>query len=563
MKKLLSLFLVVCVSVSLCVTLAACGGTGSEIHTHDFDTEWSKNSTHHWHKCADSECTQISDKAEHSFTDGRCLCGYENEQLAEHVCTPQSAYSCDETYHWYGCSDEQCELYSVKEEHSFTDGVCKCGYENVVQHTCEFKTDWSYDALSHWNDCKYDSCDEVKDKAHHRYNDDGKCLDCGFKYSESEGLVYVLSEDGTYYIVAGIGTCTDEHVFIPAEYNGKPVKEIYDNAFVGSSIKSIYTGKSVVRIGYAAFASVKTLVSVYIGESCTTIDDGVFSQCSSLADISIPDAVETIGSIPFYGCTKLSLTEYEGAHYVGNRTNPYLVLVQYKTGATSCTVNSKTKIISSNAFNRATALEYISIPKSVKFISDAFFLCTSLTNIDVAVDNTEYKTIDGSLYSKDGKILVQYATGKKDASFVIPDGVEVIGPYAVAHALSLTDVVVSEGVITISKNAFDGCTSLSNVDFESTQLASIHGYAFQSCSSLKEIVIPEGIETLNVATFMACENLEEITIPKSVVVIDMYAFWMCEKLSVIYYGGSESDWENCEINDVKVPTVTVVYNATN
>ena len=53
----------------------------------------------------------------------------------------------------------------------------------------------------------------------------------------------------------------------------------------------------------------------------------------------------------------------------------------------------------------------------------AFLDCIALTSISVDENNTVYKSIDGNLYSKDGKTLVQYAVGKQDKSFVIPDSV--------------------------------------------------------------------------------------------------------------------------------------------
>ncbi|MBQ9760142.1 MAG: hypothetical protein IJW16_02205 [Clostridia bacterium] len=47
----------------------------------------------------------------------------------------------------------------------------------------------------------------------------------------SEGLAYELSDDGTYYIVTGIGECTDRTVRIPTRYKGLPVTNIAYCAF--------------------------------------------------------------------------------------------------------------------------------------------------------------------------------------------------------------------------------------------------------------------------------------------------------------------------------------------
>ncbi len=67
MKKLISLLLAVCMCLSVGVMLTACGG---EKHTHTYKTEWSKDVTHHWHACEGEDCTDVADKAEHTWNEG-------------------------------------------------------------------------------------------------------------------------------------------------------------------------------------------------------------------------------------------------------------------------------------------------------------------------------------------------------------------------------------------------------------------------------------------------------------------------------------------------------------
>ena len=73
----LSLVAVLC----LAFALTACGGnkTECEKNGHSFTTEWTSDTTDHWHKCAN--CDEISDKAAHVYdndADTICnICGYE------------------------------------------------------------------------------------------------------------------------------------------------------------------------------------------------------------------------------------------------------------------------------------------------------------------------------------------------------------------------------------------------------------------------------------------------------------------------------------------------------
>jgi uncharacterized repeat protein (TIGR02543 family) len=80
--------------------------------------------------------------------------------------------------------------------------------------------------------------------------------------------------------------------------------------------------------------------------------------------------------------------------------------------------------IGESAFAFCSSLTSITIPNSVTSIGDgAFRGCSSLTSINVGEDNTEYCSIDGNLYSKDGSTLIQYAIGKTASSFTIPNSV--------------------------------------------------------------------------------------------------------------------------------------------
>ncbi|MBE6701986.1 MAG: hypothetical protein E7585_01035 [Ruminococcaceae bacterium] len=69
MKKLVSLLLAICMCFSVGVMLTACG------HEHTYQTEWSKDATHHWHACTDETCAEQLDKAEHAYSNGACVCG--------------------------------------------------------------------------------------------------------------------------------------------------------------------------------------------------------------------------------------------------------------------------------------------------------------------------------------------------------------------------------------------------------------------------------------------------------------------------------------------------------
>lgn len=76
MRKILTLIFILALSVASVFGMTAC----SE-HTHTAKQEWNKDETHHWHACTGEGCTEILDKAEHSYTNGFCVCGKQEASI--------------------------------------------------------------------------------------------------------------------------------------------------------------------------------------------------------------------------------------------------------------------------------------------------------------------------------------------------------------------------------------------------------------------------------------------------------------------------------------------------
>ena len=223
---------------------------------------------------------------------------------------------------------------------------------------------------------------------------------------------------------------------------------------------------------YAPWKSDK-IKSVIIENGVTNIGNVAFAYCHNLSSVTIPDSVTSIGSYSFCG---------------GN------------TKLTDITIPDSVTSIGSFAFSHCRGLTSVKIPSSVTNIGTGIFsTCSSLTNITVDSDNPTFVSIDGTLYNKNGTMM-QYAIGKTDSSFVVPDSVNCIYNYALNDCDNLTSVTIPDSVTTIGYDAFSGCNGLTSV------------------------TIPESVTNISYSTFINCPNLTSVFIPNSVTNIGTKAF---------------------------------------
>ena len=155
----------------------------------------------------------------------------------------------------------------------------------------------------------------------HEYGNDGICTICGTPCAGSEGLELTLSKDGKYYIVSGSGTCTDEYVFIPVEYNGKPVRVVGENAFTGNGtmvMVGFYSNVKIIEDN--AFMGCWNLENVQFAEGLEYIGYNAFGRLEedkTLVISDLPDSLEYVGDWAFSGCTFHELVIPKNLNIIG------------------------------------------------------------------------------------------------------------------------------------------------------------------------------------------------------------------------------------------------------
>ena len=121
-------------------------------------------------------------------------------------------------------------------------------------------------------------------------------------------------------------------------------------------------------------------------------------------------------------------------------------------------INNNITSIGNEAFYGCRSLTSITIPEVVTSIGySAFEGCSSLTSINVSGNNQNFVSEEGVLYTKDKTELIQYPAGKKETKYIIPEGVTSIRKGAFYGCSSLTSITIPEGVTSIGSYAFLYC----------------------------------------------------------------------------------------------------------
>ena len=287
------------------------------------------------------------------------------------------------------------------------------------------------------------------------------CVECGADLTEY--LKIASSDDGIDESIAAFDFSSMENA-VKKQLNEQTKKDEYE-AFckktkVENGVLIKYTGNDkyvvipsgIKSIAYQAFAHNSTLTQIELN-GIKEIGNDAFRSCSSLKSITIPDGVESIGDYCFINCDNL----------------------------TDVVISAGVSKIGENAFAN----------------------CPKLKQITVDDKNKRYKSIDGDLYSKDGKVLIRYANGKNQCQFIIPEGVTQLGVSAISNSINLTSVI-----------------------------------------------IPNSVKIIQASVFLNCNRIKKLKIPCSVEYLDIYAFFGGDEIVVYIPKGKNYDL-NCAIDYIE------------
>ena len=357
------------------------------------------------------------------------------------------------------------------------------------------------------------------------------------------------------------------------------VTSIGQDAFEScSGLTSVSIGNSVTSIGNNAFQYCSGLTSITIPNSVTSIGNSAFSGCSGLTSLTIPNSVTSIGSKAFNN-TAWYNNQSNGLIYAGkvaytykgtmpSNTNISLregtlgianAAFSYRSTLTSVIIPNTVTTIGSQAFESCSGLQNVTIPNSVTSIGNyAFRNCSGLTSVVSEIDipfsfgNNAFGNIASTctLTVPAGTKAAYIAKGWTESVF---KGGIIEGSNGSSPNITFADAAVkticvanwdTNGDGELSEAEAAAVTNLGTVfrnnasikSFDELQyftgLTAIGNYAFQSCTGLTSITIPNSVTTIGYQAFYNCSNLS-VTIPNSVTSIGSSAFYNCSHLASV------------------------------
>ena len=219
--------------------------------------------------------------------------------------------------------------------------------------------------------------------------------------------------------------------------------------------------------------------------------------------------------------------------------------------------------IGGSAFYGCTNLTSVTIPNGVTGIEyDAFEDCSGLQSFSVAADNPSYKSVSGLLLTKDGTELVAGING----DVTIPDGVTSIGEGAFYGYSGLTSVSIPDSVTYVDSEAFYGCNATLFDTNSIPGVKLVDGWVVGYTGALSGDLDLTGVRGIGGGAFEDCSGLTSVTIPNSVTSIGEYAFWGCSGLTSVTIGNSVTNigwgaFDGCSVMSFSVAADNPSYKS--
>lgn len=354
--------------------------------------------------------------------------------------------------------------------------------------------------------------------------------------SIAKRIIICGGTDRPYYIPGKCGTAVNWTLYVDGEL-----------VISGSGAMTDFAAEHNRPTNNPWYSMTSKIKSITVEEGVTSIGKYAFYECSEAAKVTIADTVSSIGIYAFYCCNIKELI-----------------------------MPASVNISGSSVFDNCMQIEKITLTKGTGIIKS-------------------YSTDSNN--SNCYRYTPWYESRPFLKEIVIEDGVTSIGSYAFNSVTHFNSIRIPASVTEINIGAFDGCTDLTDIYYNSTEdnwnnilissenkplsTAVIHtAEASGTCGdnlnwtlydtgrleiygtgamtswsapnknpwynyrmAINEIIIGEGVTSVGSYSFVNCTAQKSITIPESVISIEARAFGNSFTITDIHYGSDKSDWD--------------------
>jgi len=350
------------------------------------------------------------------------------------------------------------------------------------------------------------------------------CCDGSYSVKPETAINYLLSEDGTYYIVNGIGECDDyvDTIYILETYNNLPVLEIVSANYETEFFSNIVIPGSIEKIYAYAFRDYNSMISII----CNFNSDILRNICEPYAipenlTVNCEDGTYIPNNCDYFMFEQISDTEYV-VSYINNFDENRLVIPYkyndgYVVGLTENPVlENCDNIVSLYLHDKFTILPVL---YNMSQLHDIYYYGTTL-EFETNVGYTWYCGYQETVICTDDYINLRSFIDQLMYQYVSnEDGLYITG----YGNMSQSDLYIFS---YIYQDKVEG----------------IYDSSFENCQ-YDRLYVANGITNINQAAFRGC-SITEAYLPNTLEFIGEEAFANLSNSLTIYYNGSYEEWQS-------------------
>lgn len=357
-----------------------------------------------------------------------------------------------------------------------------------------------------------------------------------------EGLTWSFDQSTGTLTISGEGAMEDYSSSATSE-NQAPWHACRED------ITSVVIEPGITGIGSYAFLEYPKLLSVSMPDTVQCVGSGAFLKCVNLEQITLPEGVESIGDFAFKDCVSLMNFRFPASvsnigRYAFEDCHKLLNVVFYGSvpefgsfafAGDSLTVyypagNAAWENYASKYFASHFVCYGVEDPASVKLPGKG--------------DVLEGKCGPDAIWRLENGTLTITGTGSIDIAkwsgyaslidkAVVSDGITNL-PSAAFAQTNIKQIELPDSLESIDGAAFRWCYNLQEIEIPAG-VTFIGELAFNDCTGLKRVVLPAGLTHIRYNVFHGCTALSDLVLPENLERIFDRAFYNCESLTEITF----------------------------